>query len=1114
MRSFTRYLTLVLALCLVTSTLALADKADEDKDKDKKKRAVSSVMNTAGSRPDPGDCSIGLAQRDLDVNNVRARVFNFGGIAYGNGAESQYVVPKASGNSPIYASGVWIGGMVGSELRTAAATYENFEFWPGPLGADGRPVNPNDCTQYDRIFKVGASDVQTYESTGQASPDLADWPVDLGAPVIDGDSIAGNYDLAAGDRPELIGDQAVWWIMNDVGNAHNNTQAPPIGVEVRVHAFAFNRADALGNTTFFKYNITYKGDEPLADTYLSIFSDPDLGDATDDFVGVDTSLSLGYVYNAGPIDAVYGPGPAAGYDFFQGPVSAEGDTLGVTSFMYFINGGPDGTEDPELSQEIYNVQRGFWRGGQGLTAQGLGYQTDGPVTKFAYPGDPVAGAYWSEVNNDGSGSANPPGDRRLVMTTGPFTLQPGDSQDIVYGIVFAQGSDNLSSISALRAADILAQAAYDADFDIPSPPPAPPLCNPNSTNEQLQPGTGTCLYASELGGQAALVWGYPTNSENYLGRFDALDPFLLGLGLEDTTYTFEGFNVYRYPTSSFASDTREHVATFDIANGVTKVTDPVFDADVGDFIQQVSARGTDSELQYSFQLPNLTNYRDYYYGVSAYAYSPNSTPRVLESSPTNITIRPSDVAARAGGTRLQSEPTGVDSAATVVNQAGEGTISYRVVDPTQVTGATYRVEFYEVGTECGIAEAEGVISYSIINETDDSFVLDGCAYYNETGSAAPQRENVAVVDGLSFTVVGPPKAFVDIDQVDDEGNRLGSLDFALSQEPSLGDRRFFIGGQGAAAPADILGRIDWLGNVAALAPAEFEIRFVEDAATNGQIAFDYLATPESERKQLLGWKEGPVLNEDGSYAETEMGEGRLPFQVWLIDPVAGTEQQVHVGILDDDEDGFWGITTAHAAYTYGNAAGTFERVYATDLPYSEADLEAEFLEFYNGFSARYTFGRVLFVPFGDHANPPAPGTNVRFVTSKPNLPGDVFTVNSSDIAAVEGDLATLEESIERMGIVPNPYRGRSAYETGNQDRRVRFTNLPETANIRIYTVSGTLIRTLQKDGAGTSLDWNLTTDSNLPVASGMYFIHIEVPDVGERVLKFGVINRETNINIF
>ena len=343
----------------------------------------------------------------------------------------------------------------------------------------------------------------------RAATDLAEWPYDLGAPVIDGDGTEGNYNLAGGDRPDLIGDQAVWWVMNEVGNAHRNTQAAPIGVEVRVHAFAFNRADALGNTTFFKYNVTYKGDEPLTDTYFSIFSDPDLGNAGDDFVGVDTTLSLGYVYNDNAVDDVYGPAPAAGYDFFQGPISEDGDTLGVTSFMYFIGGGPAGTEDPHLAEGIYNVQQGFWRGGQPLTANGLGFQRDGEITKFAYPGDPVTGAFWSEVNSDGNGARNQSGDRRLVVSTGPFTVRPGDSQDIVFGIVFAQGTDNLNSITALRGASVLAQLIYDAGFDITSPPPPASFVQPQFIQRSAAPGLGQLSVCFGAGWSGAPRVGVP-----------------------------------------------------------------------------------------------------------------------------------------------------------------------------------------------------------------------------------------------------------------------------------------------------------------------------------------------------------------------------------------------------------------------------------------------------------------------------------------------------------------------------------------------------------------------------------------------------------------------------
>jgi hypothetical protein len=46
-----------------------------------------------------------------------------------------------------------------------------------------------------------------------------------------------------------------------------------------------------------------------------------------------------------------------------------------------------------------------------------------------------------------------------------------------------------------------------------------------------------------------------------------------------------------------------------------------------------------------------------------------------------------------------------------------------------------------------------------------------------------------------------------------------------------------------------------------------------------------------------------------------------------------------------------------------------------------------------------------------------------------------------------------------------------------------------------------LIRTIKKDSPETFQDWNLTNHVNIPVASGMYLIHVEVPDIGDRVIK-------------
>jgi hypothetical protein len=46
------------------------------------------------------------------------------------------------------------------------------------------------------------------------------------------------------------------------------------------------------------------------------------------------------------------------------------------------------------------------------------------------------------------------------------------------------------------------------------------------------------------------------------------------------------------------------------------------------------------------------------------------------------------------------------------------------------------------------------------------------------------------------------------------------------------------------------------------------------------------------------------------------------------------------------------------------------------------------------------------------------------------------------------------------------------------------------------------MRTFKKDSEITSIDWDLNNQIGVAVSSGVYLIHVEVPGVGERVIKF------------
>ncbi|MEP0547325.1 MAG: T9SS type A sorting domain-containing protein [Rhodothermales bacterium] len=455
----------------------------------------------------PGTCETGSAELDLAISDVLARLFNTGSLFFGNTTVSGdgYLVPKNEGTSPVFAAGIWIGGLIGGDVRVAAATYNDFEFWPGPLDEDGSLPNPDDCSTFDRFWLVDPFDLALYDATGEATGDLLNWPVDLGAPVIDGDGVEGNYNLAGGDRPEVYGHQTAFWVMNDVGNEHRNSLTEPIGLEVRVTAFTSLEA-GLDQHTFYRYEVVNRNSQPFEAARFGLFMDSDLGDPADDYVGSDSTRSMAFVYNAdnddnGGLSGGYGDSPPAfGYDFLSG---------GEVS-MFFISAPGTPNSDPNNGEEIYFSMNARWRDGVPLTEGGDGYGGGGPVLTWAYPGDPVTEAFWSELNINSEGNSNPPGDRRHTIASPAFTLAPGESRTFDFALLFAQGEDNLDSVAELQAISDAVQARYDAgDLFAPSPlEPAPP--GTLATPELLAPEDGAFIV-----GNANLQWTEVPGAEYY-----------------------------------------------------------------------------------------------------------------------------------------------------------------------------------------------------------------------------------------------------------------------------------------------------------------------------------------------------------------------------------------------------------------------------------------------------------------------------------------------------------------------------------------------------------------------------------------------------------------------
>ncbi|MDF2438251.1 MAG: hypothetical protein K0Q95_2627 [Bacteroidota bacterium] len=151
------------------------------------------------------------------------------------------------------------------------------------------------------------------------------------------------------------------------------------------------------------------------------------------------------------------------------------------------------------------------------------------------------------------------------------------------------------------------------------------------------------------------------------------------------------------------------------------------------------------------------------------------------------------------------------------------------------------------------------------------------------------------------------------------------------------------------------------------------------------------------------------------------------------------------------------------------------------------------------------------------SNTNAPTYGARVVTTI-NKANGMYEFNTADIETHTGDAASAKEALELINIVPNPYYAYSEYEKTTLDNVVKITNLPAKCTVSIYTLNGNLVRRFKRDDSGaeakTSLDWDLKNEARIPIASGLYIIHVDVPEVGEKILKWFGVMRPIDIEAY
>jgi len=220
---------------------------------------------------------------------------------------------------------------------------------------------------------------------------------------------------------------------------------------------------------------------------------------------------------------------------------------------------------------------------------------------------------------------------------------------------------------------------------------------------------------------------------------------------------------------------------------------------------------------------------------------------------------------------------------------------------------------------------------------------------------------------------------------------------------------------------------------------------------------------------------------------------RIPFEVWNIDK----NEQVNLLIWDRSSNpanpGFEVWNTSNRNYTW-----------VVNTKYSPTVINPASKIVSDSATWNWVFYKTNFTT----------GDVIKIIYNNPLQVGKdafSFTIPKSQYSS-----ALAKQDVAKINVFPNPYYGYQDRETSRAGKYVTFSHLPNRAVIRIFDLSGVLVKTINKnDNASQFITWNLQNDNNYPVASGIYVAYIDMPDLGTtKVLKLAILQEEQILNVY
>ena len=1064
---------------------------------------IFTAFNLAGQTKKGEKLKTGIAgspsSARLNINNVSTPIYNNGSSDITSTGDSGFQYPIGSRKTVFFQSGPLWGGFVNGSWNVGGSAYRS-GLKPGKILPDG--TSESQTLPHVRIYKV-RSDYRSFsndaekknlfalemldegksadEIYAQYQLDWEQWPAQHGAPFIDKNN-NGIYEPAI-DIPGMSENpcQTIWFAANDLDEAavYNLYGSLPLRIELQGTFWALKGYKPESNTIYRRYRLINKNDKKIDSMYFCMWSDPDLGAAFDDFCGCDTMINLGYVYNRNTKDDIYGnTPPAAGFvmlqtPFVKGSLNDEADfnfrklkgskNLGFTSFFMFSGGVAADWSDP--SQGSYNGAKqlkNLFTGHYSRSGTRVIDYVTGKPTMFMLSGDPVNGTGWYD------GLLLASSDRRFGMVSGPFEMNPGDTQEAVIAQVAAGGTGAMDNLAAVEQLKFFASAVNAKKFgNLNLAQPHSPMLTITSQNQKL-----------------VLNWWDPESVEK------------CERNLNDV-YKFQGYNVYQLPRLNSPVSEAVKIAAYDVIDNKKIIYGWVENPVSGYNEYIVVSANTDSGIKRYYEAEQdmiggkkpLYNYSEYYYAVTSIyvADDPQAVPRLIES-PMMVTAAIPN--AEGAGERF-SKAKGDTLNVIHTSGSGDASVSANVIDPASGNGGHYAIRILTDST------------YSIYKENN---VLFSALKVKPAGNDDPVVEGVQVaVDYPMPLILRSARASKGVVPWSPYGEGPNWLNISESKglwEGRLysGDNWFMNGQAGKGKGSALRQRAQFHNVVIKFADTDANGNFSE---TDPNASFGYRFMERAEFTPA-NTEIAALIKNKKSYSYQEFGlNGKPNVPLAVFDAVTG--KRLTVGFME----------TNHQT---GSADGKYWPKDAPLLNFNDHETLFIYADEYSAFpSDKYTnpyrnlltnsefepLPLMYFITAVRDGNRFKKENEVTITTTTPLSVTDKFEFT---VPASSYNINLAKEDADKVNVFPNPYYAANPQESSLNQRFVTFTHLPSRAFIRIFNVGGQLIKEINKDDNSQTVRWNLATENNLYIASGIYVVRIDMPDLGKvKILKLAVI---------